>query len=96
MWPPDHRGLDEMLMPRQDLLDLARVDIAAAADDHVLRATCRVKSPSELSEEERALMALIDRRRVQRLMRPHGAGGDLPAPEHEPAGVAAQSRSVFA
>src|SRR5579884_2165271 len=37
----DHRGLGEAGMAQQHLLDLARVDVAAARDDHVLRAVAQ-------------------------------------------------------
>src|ERR1700751_1923348 len=35
---PDERDLDEVGMTQQHFLDLARIDVAAAADDHVLGA----------------------------------------------------------
>src|SRR5438045_8225672 len=33
--PPDDRGLDDIGMAQQHLLDLARIDVAAARNDHV-------------------------------------------------------------
>src|SRR5207244_12362008 len=41
----DHRNLDEVRMAQQYLLHLARVAVAAAADDHVLRAVAQGEKP---------------------------------------------------
>src|ERR1700751_3217041 len=41
----DDRDLDEVGMTQQDFLDLARIDIAAAADDHVVGTVAQVQKP---------------------------------------------------
>ena len=45
MRPPDHRSLDQVGVTQQDFFDLTRVDVAAAADDHVLRAVSQREQP---------------------------------------------------
>ena len=45
VWHADHRALEHAGVPVQHLLDLARIDIFAAADDHVLGSVDDVEVP---------------------------------------------------
>src|ERR687895_511030 len=55
--PADHRGLLDTRMLQEHILDLARIDVLSAADDHVLLAVDE--------EEEPVLVAVADVARVQ-------------------------------
>src|SRR5580692_9576222 len=56
MRPADHRRLDDIGMAQQNLLDLARIDVAAAADDHVLRPVAQRDEPVRVHAAEIAGM----------------------------------------
>src|SRR3984893_17791268 len=70
MRAPHHRNLDEVGMAQQYLLDLARIDVAAAADDHVLRAVAQgqkagfVKAAEIAGMQPAAAQCLVRRFRV--------------------------------
>src|SRR5215207_9522295 len=73
----DHRGLDQFGVAQQHLLDLARVDVATARDDHVLRA---VAQRQEAVLVEAAEIAGVQPAAAQRL----GIGfGVLPITLHD-------------
>src|SRR5271157_4178261 len=52
MRAPDDRDLDEVRVAQQYLLDLARIDVAAAADDHVLGAVAQGQKPVPVKAAE--------------------------------------------
>src|SRR5215469_14401755 len=77
VWTPDDRSLGNVGVAQQDLLDLARIDVAAAADDHVLGAVTQGQKPVFV---EAAEIAGVQPAAAQRL----GAGlGLLPIALHD-------------
>jgi hypothetical protein len=65
--PPDHRHLGDRRVLQQHFLDLARIDVAAAADDHVLGAVLQRQEAVAHRERRRRRYAASRRAASQRV-----------------------------